>query len=108
MSGIQIVVRRDSVCAGDDIDAPHEKRFWLRDEANINEVFRALVAMDYLPSIAGSRESWEAHLTDEVIFKVGKNFENPEFLVSPLNKVKGYVSSNSLAEVKLVYFAAKS
>ena len=54
---IQVVLTRDSVCAGDDFDAPHEKVvdvYSLIDP----EAFTREISANYLPSVAGVGHSW--------------------------------------------------
>jgi hypothetical protein len=54
---IRVVMTRDSVCAGDDCDAPHEKAletYSLLDPA----AFAEAISDDYLPIVAGSGHSW--------------------------------------------------
>ena len=54
---ISVVLTRDSVCAGDDCDAPHEKTvevYSFIDPA----AFAREVSSGYLPSIAGAGHSW--------------------------------------------------
>ncbi len=54
---IQIVLTRDSVCAGDDCDAPHDKKVEVYSFVDPQSFARAISA-DYLPSIAGVGHSW--------------------------------------------------
>jgi hypothetical protein len=54
---IPVVLTRDSVCAGDDCDAPHKRiieAFSLVDP----EAFVREVSSGYLPSVAGVGHSW--------------------------------------------------
>lgn len=54
---ILVTLTRESVCAGDDCDAPHEKTVevysFIDPEAFVREI-----SADYLPSIAGDGHSW--------------------------------------------------
>jgi len=108
MSGIEVIVQRDSVCAGDDVDAPHEKSFWLNDGAPVCEVFRELAASGYLPSIAGSNEHWEATINGEVVCRFGKNIENPEYVISASKDLAQLCASYNAVKIRLIYFAARS
>jgi hypothetical protein len=66
---IQVVLTRDSVCAGDDCDAPHEKQVevysFLDPEAFVNAI-----SADYLPSVAGAGHSWTCFLNKVQIAEV--------------------------------------
>lgn len=46
---IEVVMRRDSVCMADDVDAPHEETFELGDGASLWDVAKALARSSYLP-----------------------------------------------------------
>ena len=48
---------RDSVCAGDDGDAPHEKRIEVHSFTD-PEIFARAVLTNYLPSVAAIGHSW--------------------------------------------------
>ena len=54
---IPVILTRDSVCGGDDCDAPHEKTvqvYSLVDPA----AFAREISSGYLPSVAGVGHSW--------------------------------------------------
>jgi len=106
VADIQVIVHRDSVCMGDDIDAPHEKRFLLNDESQINEIFRELAATGYIPSIAGFNEKWEVEANNVVVCSFGKNITNPDYCISPDTKINEVGKFNKVAKIKLIYFSA--
>jgi len=54
---IEVVLTRDSVCAGDDCDAPHEKKVDVHSLLD-PEAFSDTVSAGYLPSVAGTGHSW--------------------------------------------------
>ena len=60
---IPVVLTRDSVCAGDDVEAPHEKKIethsFLDPEVLVRET-----SSGYLPSVAGVGHSWICILND--------------------------------------------
>ena len=106
MSGIQVIVHRDSVCAGDDALAPNEARFWLSDKAQVSEIFKELSATGYLPSIAGSNEHWEVSVNDVKVCSFSKSIENPDYLVSSNILISELGSFQGTAKVWLKYFSA--
>ena len=108
MSGIQVIVHRNSVCAGDDVLAPNESRFWLSDDAHVAEIFLELSASGYLPSISGSNEHWEAKVNGVKVCSFGKNIENPEYLISSNAKVSEIGDFQGTARVKFKYFSASN
>ena len=55
---MDLYVTRDSVAMGDDVDAPHERRFSFPDPMPIEEAIEKVVASGYLASIQGGRATW--------------------------------------------------
>jgi hypothetical protein len=49
---------RDSVCAGDDGDAPHAREIDVPDPFDATTFIRAVVAAATLPSISGGQATW--------------------------------------------------
>jgi hypothetical protein len=54
---IPVVLTRDSVCVGDDSDAPHEKTVEVYSFVD-PEAFARAISAGYLPSVAGVGHSW--------------------------------------------------
>jgi hypothetical protein len=66
---ISVMMTRDSVCAGDDADAPHEKTIELtaiREPAQ----FASAAASGYLASVAGVGHSWTCVLNGVEIAEI--------------------------------------
>ena len=57
---MQLFVTRDSVCAGDDGDAPHPRTFPSLPSATPAQAVATVLAARYLPSIGGGRATWVA------------------------------------------------
>lgn len=55
---MNIYVTRDSVAAGDDMDAPHGKTFAFPDGMSIEEVIENISKSGYLASIHGGEATW--------------------------------------------------
>jgi hypothetical protein len=66
---ILVVLTRDSVCAGDDCDAPHEKTVEVYSFVDPDAFTRAIAA-GYLPSVAGQGHSWTCVLNGVRIAEV--------------------------------------
>ncbi|WP_153067666.1 hypothetical protein [Paraburkholderia graminis] len=56
----KIVVTRDSVAAGDDIDAPHRLEFGISSDRAIADILRYVSQLSYLPSVVGAKATWSA------------------------------------------------
>lgn len=54
---VRVILTRDSVCAGDDCHAPHEKTVLAYSFVD-PEAFVREVSSGYLPSVAGGGHSW--------------------------------------------------
>lgn len=54
---ISVILTRDSVCAADDRDAPHEKTVEVYSFVD-PEAFAREISSGYLPSVAGVGHSW--------------------------------------------------
>jgi hypothetical protein len=63
---ISITMTRDSVCAGDDCDAPHEKHLDVPSFIDPQSLANQL-ASEYLPSVKGIGHTWECILNGRSI-----------------------------------------
>src|SRR2546422_436 len=66
---IQVVLTRDSVCAGDDCDTPHEKKVEVYSFID-PEAFAREISSGYLPSVAGVGHSWICELNGVKIAEI--------------------------------------
>ncbi len=55
-----VSLTRDSVCAADDLDPPHEQVIIVADSAMIGDVLQKAIGSGYLPFISGGRATWSA------------------------------------------------
>ncbi len=76
-------VERDSVSAGDDIDAPHTKQFVFQAKVTIVEALSAIVEAGYLAIIAGGKATWIVEADDKPVAVVAQQLELPLFLIDP-------------------------
>lgn len=49
---------RDSVAAGDDVDAPHEQTMTIPDGLSIEDIITLIAKSGYLASIQGGKATW--------------------------------------------------
>ena len=66
---LQIRVTRDSVCAGDDCDAPHENIVSVHSVVNPTALVSHL-ASGYLPTVSGIGHTWDCLLNGQLIASV--------------------------------------
>lgn len=78
MTSCLIEVTRDSVCMGDDIDAPHFLRLSLPADLTLKDVFQMLAEKHYLPRVAGHDHCWEAWSAGKRLVSFTGNCATPE------------------------------
>lgn len=100
-----IKVERDSVCMGDDIDAPHEYKFNLREDATLNALFEHLTNKNYLASVAGKNHSWEATINNNVVAVFLGNNKVPKSSATLATQISKYVI-NGIVDVYFIYNSA--
>ncbi|HVU16117.1 MAG TPA: hypothetical protein VHD32_04295 [Candidatus Didemnitutus sp.] len=66
---IPVAMTRDSVCAGDDCDAPHEKKLEVHSFLD-PRAFVSAVSSGYLPAVAGVGHSWTCVLNGAKIAEI--------------------------------------
>jgi hypothetical protein len=69
---IQVVLTRDPVCAGDDCDAPHERKVEVYSFVDSEDFARA-ISSGYLPPVAGVGHSWTCVLNGVKIAEIGNS-----------------------------------
>jgi hypothetical protein len=69
---ISVILTRDSVCAGDDGDAPHRKRIQVKRFVDV-AAFADEAASGYLPTVAGRGHSWTCVLNGVRIAEIASS-----------------------------------
>ena len=100
-----IKVERDSVCMGDDIDAPHSYSFKLPSDSSLSDVFKHLADKSYLASVAGRNHSWEAIVGDKSLARFLANNREPEASASLADKLSEY-EEDGVLHVRFKYNSA--
>lgn len=57
---MKVYLTRESVCAGDDGDAPHAEEIAVVDGAGIRDIIAIIAKSGYLASIIGGEATWSA------------------------------------------------
>lgn len=107
MTEILIKVGRDSVCMGDDCDAPHSYSSSASNNSTLSEVFEHLERKRYLASVAGKNHSWEAIIENNSVAFFKGNNQVPEYSAVLSNKISLY-AKNSILEIWFKYNSAVS
>lgn len=107
MSNYSIEVKRDSVCMGDDIDAPHLLQFDVEKDALLVELFTHLASRNYLATVIGKNHYWEAIIDDIVVAKILGNDQKPEYSDQLKEPVSKFVREDCI-RMRFKYHSAKS
>jgi hypothetical protein len=92
---IQVVLTRDSVCAGDDCGAPQDKKVEVYSFVDPEAFVRAISA-DYLPSVAGVGHSWTCLLNGVKVAEI------------KVSGIRSLVRKNPFSEENRVHFVYHS
>ena len=80
-------VERDSVCAGDDNDAPHTKQFSFESNASLTEALSTIVNAGYMACISGGKATWIVEAAGKAVAVVAQQWQSPKFLIDPTTLV---------------------
>lgn len=58
MNRLRVVVWREGVCMGDDVDTPHERAFEVAPDATISDLAFLISNVCYLAQIFGNEATW--------------------------------------------------
>ena len=58
---MRVLLSRDSVAAGDDVDAPHKKTLSVPNSSNLEDTISIVVQSGYLASVSGGKATWSAN-----------------------------------------------
>jgi hypothetical protein len=87
-------VERDSVCAGDDVDAPHCKRFAFDANVSVVDALSVIIKAGYLARIAGGKATWIVE-ADKPMAVVAEQWSSPAFLIDPATRLVDCVHPNA-------------
>jgi hypothetical protein len=77
---LKVWVERESVCAGDDVWAPHRKRFMLKRDISLAQALQVITAR-YLPTaIQGGKATWLA-MGNRPLAVFAQQWKQPKLLV---------------------------
>ncbi|MBN1918050.1 MAG: hypothetical protein JW889_09090 [Verrucomicrobia bacterium] len=92
---MRVNLTRESVCAGDDVDAPHATSFAVPDETTVGGLAR-IIQDRYLPRIEGGKATWSM-VTSVPVAVLAQQWSDPRLLppfdlaVTRLPRVSGTV-----------------
>jgi hypothetical protein len=92
---LAVIMTRDSVCAGDDCDAPHEKEMEVYSFVD-PEAFAKAASEGYLPLVAGMGHSWTCLLNGVKIAEIKES------------RIRALIRESPFAERNQVHFVYHS
>ena len=91
-----VKVQRDSVCMGDDVNAPHEYIFKMDQNLTLSFLFEHLKNKNYLASVSGKNHSWEAVINNQVVALFSGNNKTPESSETLEKKISKFSINNEV------------
>ena len=85
MPGLTVLVHvtRDSVCMGDDVDAPHEQTLEIAGNQSPEAILREVIRRYPLASIAGGKATWVCKVAGKPVAVIAQQWKEPEFRTLP-------------------------
>lgn len=113
-----VYLQRDSVCMGDDVDAPHDDSIEVAD-STVATIAQGIVSAQYLAMIDGGKATWilRTRANGEPLAVIAQQWASPRLLDdAPKNavpnqqtgKLQVYVEYYCQADPNLVYDALQS
>ena len=99
---MDIYATRDSVAAGDDIDAPHGCSFSFPDAMRVMEVIGRIVAAGYLARISGGKATWSV-VSGFPIAVIAQQWTQPRPVCWPEVEVSELETRNGVIQLHFNY-----
>jgi hypothetical protein len=97
---LEATIERDSVCAGDDVDAPHSSTIRVRPDQTLGEVLESIRGTGYLARIYGGLATWIVE-SNRPLAVVAQQWDLPRFLVAPETR---FVDCADVSAGRALYF----
>lgn len=104
----KIIITRDSVAIGDDINSPHTKNIKVHPQWKIVDILNFIVTSNYLPKVNGGKATWSVAINEPIAVITQENFESPLLICHadyPHQGTKGFVD---IQRIHFNYHAQKS
>jgi len=99
-----LVVWRDSVAAGDDIDAPHEFKLSVEASASVAHVVAKVISASYLPKISGGKATWIVEAGSQPIAVLAQQWSEPRYLIHSAQPLAALFGSSGRCHVYFKYW----
>jgi len=103
---MRIILSRESVCAGDDVDAPHSKTISLPTDMPILEVLSVISKSGYLARIAGGKATWSA-VSNVPLAVFAQQWSEPRALPAAHSQLEQMNFRDSTLKIHFIYHAQR-
>ena len=101
---MDILITRDSVAAGDDIEAPHERTLSFPDGMSLEEIIGKVSSSGYLASITGGKATWSV-VSRAPLAVVAQQWSKPRLLVWRPQSISALRSKHGIPHLHFNYHA---
>jgi len=105
-SKFSVIIERMSVCAGDDVDAPHQKLLYFNPSVSVSDCLKTISELSYLPQISGGKATWVASANIPLAV-IAQEWLEPRYLVDPLSPLEGLLGKIQ-KKIRFFYLAQES
>jgi hypothetical protein len=103
---MEIILSRGSVCAGDDIDAPHSKTISVPDGTPLIEILSVISNSGYLARIAGGKATWSA-VSNLPLAVLSQQWSEPRALPGARSQLGQLNFHNSMLQIHFTYYGQR-
>lgn len=103
---MKIILRRDSVCAADDCEAPHFLEFDYDKTQTLRALLCHIGSLSYLPHVVGRRHKWQVMIGSELVGEFKGNHKRPVFNTTLYQPLDNYTDNEEL-EIYFRYISAR-
>jgi hypothetical protein len=101
--GLNVSIRRDSVCQADDIFPVHLIKLKLKSENSIEELCEEIIKMEYLPLIGGNKATWILRNNEIIIAVFAQQWPKPKYLFNRNGKLSELELENKTINLNFEY-----
>jgi hypothetical protein len=98
-----IIIWRDSVAAGDDVFAPHEKKIKVENNETFENTLEKILATHYLPSIQGGQATWIV-VGKTPLAVVAQQWSKPYYLAESVAHIGDLIEFTSNYQLEFKYW----
>ncbi len=101
---MKLYVTRDSVAAGDDVDAPHRLEMEGPAEDDVGAAIAKVLAAGYLPRVSGGKATWSV-ASNRILGVVAQEWRSAKLIWNPDPSYRGLDTANGKLRLHFNYHA---